>query len=364
VLQRKQGLEVIASSEPDALPSRPHLVVGQGAGPVEGDRAELAAIARHVAHDVTIATALPNAGHTLGASSLLSVALAAASTMSGQRAADAYTLELAERLLRLVPGPSVNGSVAESPVNIDGYGLGAMQALDTHRNVDASSEARAPQTTHAAATHLFDAPHAFDATQGFEERETDAARASPSEPLTVDDPAAANDRIEAPRALDGRRLGVRRGAREAIAVCRALGGGCGAVIVGEVVDQGRPPPSTWGPRSAPAALRDATLRRIAAEADAHRPAQPPDIFIVTLECPLPPAARVGPRILPTSVLEMTPGFIPQLVARAWGFRGPSLCLVGPDPEPLLAALRKTHEHVFRLAIRGMHDRDVEWIPRG
>lgn len=74
--------------------------------------------------------------------------------------------------------------------------------------------------------------------------------------------------------------------------------------------------------------------------------------------------RVGQRIMPTSVLEMTPGFVPQLVARAWGFRGPALCLVGTDPEPLLAALRTTHERVYRLAIRGMHERHVEWIPRG
>jgi hypothetical protein len=82
--------------------------------------------------------------------------------------------------------------------------------------------------------------------------------------------------------------------------------------------------------------------------------------IVTLEAPLPPSARIGRRILPTSVLEMTPGQLPQLIARAWGYPGPALCLVGGDPEPLLAACRATHDRVYRVAIRGMDDRDVEW----
>ncbi|HTL36782.1 MAG TPA: hypothetical protein VL326_26790 [Kofleriaceae bacterium] len=275
----------------------PQLVVGQGAGPVDADRAELAAIGKHVPAEVPVATALANAGHTLGASSLLSVAVAAASCTF---AADHFTHDHARRLLSRRSG----GISTESHVDIDGHGLAASQALDL--------------------------------------------------------------RAQAPTALDGRPLeGLPQRMWRAAAIVRALGGGCGAVMVGDVVDEpgGRVEP-TWGPRSAPPALRDEALRRIAAEVDANRPEHPPDIVVVTLECPLPPAARIGQRILPTSVLEMTPGFIPQLVARAWGFRGPALCLVGADPEPLLAALRKTHERVYRLAIRGMHERDVEWIPRG
>jgi hypothetical protein len=118
--------------------------------------------------------------------------------------------------------------------------------------------------------------------------------------------------------------------------------------------------AAWGPRSVIPPLRDPVLRRIAGEAAAARPAEPPDLLIATLEAPLPPAARIGQRILPTSVLEMTPGFVPQLVARAWGHRGPAICVVGGDPGPMLAACRAAHERVYRIAIRGMDERDVEW----
>ena len=257
-----------------ALGARADLVIGQGAGPVAGDRAELAAIAAHVPADVPLTTALHGFGHTLGASSLLSVALAALAT-----------------------------------------------------------GARAPGAGEPAASHGALAPLAL--------------------------PTAT---------VDGRPLGARP-AREAIAVCRALGGACGACAVtagasGPAPAEARLAPAearhAWGPRSAIPPLHDPVLRRIAAAAAAARPAEPVDLLIVTLETPLPPAVRIGGRILPTSVLEMTPGFVPQLVARAWGHRGPALCLVGEDPAPILAACRATHERVFRLAIRGMEDRDVEW----
>lgn len=265
--------QLLATATTRDGPAKPGFVIGQGAGPVAADRAELATVARHVASDVPIATALASCGHTLGASSLLSVAFAG---LLGHH-----------------------------------FGLARERSAIAFESLDANS-------------------------------------------IT----------------LDGRPCGVRRDERGAwlvpfqpLAICRALGGGCGAALLGATSDPVAAP-REWGPRSAPPPLRDETLRRIAAEVDAQRPEEPPDIVVVTLECPLPPAARIGQRILPTSVLEMTPGFIPQLVARAWGFRGPALCLVGRDPEPLLAALRKTHERVYRLAIRGMHERDVEWIPRG
>jgi hypothetical protein len=245
---------------------RADLVIGQGAGPADGDRAELAAIAASVPAGVPLATALGGLGHTVGASSLLSVALAALAT--GAAGAAAAT--------------------------------GAIAAL-----------------------------------------------------------AAA-----APAAMDGRPLGA-RAAHEAIAVCRALGGAAGACAVsaaaadevGRPAERARP---VWGARSAIPPLRDPVLRRIADAAAASRPAAPPDLLIATLEAPLPPAARIGQRILPTSVLEMTPGFVPQLVARVWGHRGPAICLVGGDPGPILAACRAVHERVFRIAIRGMEERDVEW----
>lgn len=273
------------------------LVIGQGTGPAEADRAELAAIAAHIAPGVPLATALPGFGHTLGASSLLSVAL-------------------------------------------------AVLARDT-------------EIPALAARH--------------------------------------------PAALDGRPLGARR-SRRTVVVCRALGGACGACLITDVAtapvgsagdarhrglaidpaprppvagsaDDAREPypaddpvasglhapaPLTWRPPSTLPPLRDPVLRAIAAAAASHRPAAPPGLLVVTLDAPLPPSARIGRRILPTSVLEMTPGQLPQLIARAWGHPGPALCLVGGDPAALLAACRATHDRVYRVAIRGMDDRDVEW----
>jgi len=235
-----------------AVDGRVQLVIGQGAGPVEGDRAELAAIAARVAPEVPIATGLATFGHTLGASSLLSVALAA----------------------RALDGPL------------------------------------------------------FGAQSG------------------------------AATALDGRPLAAPR-SDATLVVCRALGGACAACVVSREPVAEPSPRHGWGPRAPAPPLRDPVLRQIAAEAGAHRPAEPPELLIVTLDAPLPPAARIGARILPTSVLEMTPGFVPQLLARAWGFRGAATCLVGGDPEPVIAACRRTLQ-VYRVAIRGMEHRDVEW----
>ena len=271
-------------------PLGPELVIGQGAGPAEGDRAELAAIAAHVAPGVPLATALAAFGHTLGASSLLSVALAVL--------------------------------VRDGAVGVAGP-VGAVGALG-----------------------------GFDAS---------------GPPLA---------------AIDGRPLGAAR-SRRTVVVCRALGGACGACLVGDITEASRKPDDRsgapdlvrrdrraasagspvalgWGPRSKLPPLRDPVLRAIAAAALHHRPAAPPDLVVVTLDAPLPPSAWIGRRILPTSVLEMTPGQLPQLIARAWGYPGPALCLVGGDPGPLLAACRATHDRVFRVAIRGMDDRDVEW----
>lgn len=232
----------------------PELVIGQGAGPAEVDRAELAGIAAHIAPGVPLATALAGFGHTLGASSLLSVALAV--------------------LAR-----------------------------------DAAIPALAP-------VH--------------------------------------------PMALDGRPLAAPR-SRRTVVVCRALGGACGACLVGDAVPAVPVRrPLAWRTPSRLLPLRDPVLRAIAAAAGANRPAAPPDLVIVTMEAPLPPSGWSGRRILPTSVLEMTPGQLPQLIARAWGYPGPALCLVGGDPGPLLAACRATHDRVYRVAIRGMEDRHVEW----
>jgi hypothetical protein len=165
-----------------------------------------------------------------------------------------------------------------------------------------------------------------------------------------------------PAALDGRPLvtGAAR-AREVVVACRALGGACGACVVGGAPRTGVARDPTWRAAAPAPALRDPLLRALAADAPAARPATPPDLLLVTLDAPLVPApgARIGTRLLPSSVLEMTPGFIAQLVAQRWGFAGPAICLVG-DSAALVAACRRAHERVFVLAIHGMEDRHVEW----
>jgi hypothetical protein len=285
--------------------ARAGLVIGQGAGPAAGDRAELAAIAAHVPADVPLATALGSLGHTLGASSLLSVALAALATgAAGARAAAGAVAALA----------------APAAAAMDGRPLGGRAAREVIAVCRALGGAAGACAVSAAAPDL---DGAFAGSPGAAE-EVGAGSAARAEQAGA---------------------AVRRG--------RAAGDEVGAAAAWRV-------PAAWGPRSVILPLRDPVLRRIAGEAAAARPAEPPGLLIATLEAPLQPAARIGARILPTSVLEMTPGFVPQLVARAWGYRGPAICLVGGDPGPMLAACRAAHERVYRIAIRGMDERDVEW----
>jgi hypothetical protein len=155
--------------------------------------------------------------------------------------------------------------------------------------------------------------------------------------------------------------------RETVVVCRALGGACAACIVGpERPEAGAPGP--WRPPAPLPPLRDRNLRRLAASAPAHRPPRPPDLLLVRLEAPLvpPPDARLADRLLPSSILEMTPGFVAQLLAQAWGFPGPAVCLVaGTEAEPavaeIAAACRTVGDDVFRIDIQGRgEDRHVVW----
>ena len=236
---------------------RPELVIGQGTGPVAVDDRELAAIRTTVSPQVPLTTALTHFGHIVGASGLLSVALA---------------------------------------------------ALGQH--------ARIPSLAMSHAT-----------------------------------------------ASDGRVLGVARGA--ALVTCRALGGACAALgISGSNADDVRPLPAEcgWSTPAPPPPLRMPLLRRLAEEAIAHRPEVPPGVVLVRLDEPLVPPddARIGGRLLPSVVLEMTPGFLAQLVARAWGYGGPALCVVGGTEacwEHTLATCRQVHGSV---AVLHVHRRDFEW----
>lgn len=109
-----------------------------------------------------------------------------------------------------------------------------------------------------------------------------------------------------------------------------------------------------------------TLKRLASEAIEHRPSAPPDVLILRLEKPLSPRASafIGERLLPSAVLEITPGFASQLIARCWGFTGAALCLVGnidTDVYGLRNAFRESGLNLFQVNVRGSGDnRAIEW----
>jgi hypothetical protein len=243
-------------------PVSPRLIVGQGTGPYANDAAELSAFAAFVDKKIPVTTPLSHFGHTLGASSLLSIALATVI-------------------------PSLPTS---SELTTDGRPI--------------------------------------------------CRGGPPWRPLPQ---------------------------KSVLATCRALNGACAATTVG--------PPSSppaqkrkrnWKTRVMPAPLMSQTLKQLAAEAFEHRPAQPPDVLILRLEKPIapPPSAVIGGRLLPSAVLEITPGFASQLIARCWGYTGPALCLVGDvdvDPYGLMNVLRESGADVFQVNLRGSgNNRAIEW----
>jgi hypothetical protein len=244
------------SSVIEALPvANPALILGQGTGPYANDAAELRAFAGFVDKQVPVASPLTYFGHTLGASSLLSIALAA-----------------------------VRPSLPNSSENTS----------------------------------------------------------------------------------DGRPIRWRQGG-EILATCRALNGSCAATSVGRIsyaTAQRRK--GGWERSTIPGPLMNPIIKRLAEEAYEQQPAEPPDILILRLEKPLAPQpeAMIGGRLLPSAVLEITPGFASQLIARCWGYNGPALCLVGNvdvDPYGLTTAMRESGANVFQVNLRGSGDnRAIEW----
>jgi len=242
-------------------PLNPALILGQGTGPYANDTAELAALATFVDKSVPITTPLTNFGHTLGASSLLSIALSA-SPPSLPNAAETTT-DGRPICWGGPPWPPVRGTV--------------------------------------------------------------------------------------------------------LATCRALNGACAATSVGRISHaKTQRRKGGWKCSVIPGPLMNPTLKRLAEEATAHRPTDSPDFLILRLENPLapPPHAIIGGRLLPSAVLELTPGFASQLIARCWGYTGPSLCLVGNvdlDSYGLTNALRDSGASVFQVNLRGTGDnRAIEW----
>jgi hypothetical protein len=94
----------------------------------------------------------------------------------------------------------------------------------------------------------------------------------------------------------------------------------------------------------------------------------PDLLVVKLDAPLIPErrARIGERLLPSAVLELTPGFVSQLVARCWSFTGGAVCLVGgPNTdrttEDILKGCEASGLRLCRMWLRGDgHERTIEW----
>ena len=265
--------------------ANPQLLLGQGTGPIANDESELTAFQHFVASDIPLATSLVHFGHTLGASGLLAIALAA--------------------LFQ-----------------------------------------RTPQALSALAM-----PTAY---------------ASDGRPLNV--------RSTWENSLSNNAKGI----GNVLVSCRALNGSCAAAIVGNADkacvqqdrqrNQDRRLEKAWHAPVPTGPLMNVLLRRLADEAPRHRPVDPPDVLLVRLEEPLapPPEARIGERLLPSAVLEMTPGFVSQLIARCWGFAGPALCLVG-NPSvsvaawDLGAALDDPGLAMAQISLRGTGDkREIVW----
>jgi hypothetical protein len=146
-----------------------------------------------------------------------------------------------------------------------------------------------------------------------------------------------------------------------------LNGACAATGVGKISHaKAQRRKGSWEKSVTPGALMNPTIKRLASEALIHRPTNPPDVLILRLEKPIAPPANavIGGRLLPSAVLEITPGFASQLIARCWGYTGPALCLVGKvdvDPYGLTNAFRESGQNVFQVNLRGSgDDRAIEW----
>jgi hypothetical protein len=151
-----------------------------------------------------------------------------------------------------------------------------------------------------------------------------------------------------------------------LTTCRALNGACAATIVGAPAKAQRRKEDRWRKSVTIGALMNPTLKRLASEAREQRPIEPPGVLIVRMEKPLspPPSAIIGDRLLPSAVLEITPGFASQLIARSWGYSGPALCIVGDvshEVYGLKSAFHESGSKVFQVNLRGSGDnRVIEW----
>jgi hypothetical protein len=260
-LDAGDGLSRVVSGQSHRAPG---VVLGQGTGPESIDGLELEALSRFVARDVPVASALSAFGHTLGASGVLSLALAA--------------------LAYGHPRPIPTGN------------------------------------------------DAGDSTS------------------------------------DGRPVGHQLRGDGALILSRALTGACAAVYLGAFSSPSlRRTDSASLPGPPPECVLPVT-RRLAADLASMRPSKLPDVLIVRLHAPLcpTPTVHLGGRLLPSAILEITPGFLLSLVVRLWEYTGPSLCLVANERcdavvEEWLRALCASGLRPGVVTVSGRGDeRSVQW----
>jgi hypothetical protein len=175
--------------------------------------------------------------------------------------------------------------------------------------------------------------------------------------------------MPARRAADGRPLANGNAKADSIVISsRALNGACSSAVVAPSDHTYTRAANGWRQAGEPGPLMHATLRRVAAEAPRRRPTRVPDVLITRMEEPLapPPKAYIGGKLLPSATLEITPGFLPQLIARRWGFAGAALCFVGDSGTDSAAAelVRACQDSGLRVSLvslqGGVDDRQIEW----
>ncbi|UCE04629.1 MAG: hypothetical protein JSW07_13505 [bacterium] len=170
-------------------------------------------------------------------------------------------------------------------------------------------------------------------------------------------------------AADGRPLGKDVTVTNCAAIiCRALGGACAAVSLTRENQPCTSMNSYWQRPDNVGPLIHPLLRKIAAQAMEMRPKRPPEMLIVRLETPLVPLpkSRIGERLLPSSILEITPGFFPRLISRCWGFAGAAICLVGDSNtntaiKQLIQTLQDSGQTIYYVDVQGKgEERYVKW----
>lgn len=168
-------------------------------------------------------------------------------------------------------------------------------------------------------------------------------------------------------AFDGRPLANMKKVNDHVVVgCRALGGACAAISIGKQSTAVSYNGNTWQKPLAPTPLSIGLLRHIAGSALQNKPDVPPGVLLVKLDSPLfpPVKAWIKERLLPSAILEITPGFIPNLIAGCWGFTGPSICLIGGSEASLINMIELLHKTGLTISVVRVNghgeSRNVYW----